>query len=170
MKRAHLPYLALWLVILSVFAAQGVTMAKSPATTGHFTFNSTTGSAFMVNDASAPPVSVTISIAGTYHQVGSGGKIVQLTVTSGSITVNGGAAQDLLKGNGVYNPATGKIVITALVDVPPGAHGRNLVLYGTVSSGYYYSQLGGTATFVMPQSKLSGAYFLAVEGTLSFSA
>jgi hypothetical protein len=169
MKRSYVPYIFVWLLIVSIFAVQGVTLAKGPPTAnGLFTFTSTTGSAFKINDTSVVE-SASVSLGGTYQEVGKGTQMVKLNITSGSVTV-AGVSQTLKSGNGVYNPGTGKIIVTALVDVQPGEHGRSLVLYGNVSSGYYYSQLGGDVTFRKPQSKLSGAYFLAVDGTLSFSS
>jgi hypothetical protein len=169
MKRAYLSYVALWLIVVSIFVAQGVTQAKPPnATTGDFTLTSTSGSAFKINDTSQVE-SASIILQGTYSTVGKDANMIKLTVTSGSVTING-VTYDLQRGEGVYNPGTGKIVITALVDVQPGQQGRNLILYGAVSSGYYYySQLGGDVTFRRPQSKLSGAYFLAIDGTLTLT-
>jgi hypothetical protein len=172
MKRAYVPYVFAWLLIVSIFAVQGVTLAKGPpAVNGNFTFTSTTGLAYKINDTSVfytlDPGSVTIE--GTYREVGKNTQMVKLDVTSGWVTING-VTHDLDRGKGVYNPTTGKIVITALVDVQPGEHGRNLILHGTISSDYYYSQLGGGVTFGKPQSKLSGAYFLAIEGTVAFAS
>jgi hypothetical protein len=167
MKHGYVPYAFLWILIISVFAAQGVAASIAPtAANGTFTITTTASGeniAFQINDTSATePASVILS--GTYHAPTPNGNI-KLHITSGSVTI-GTNLYTIKNGNGVYDPTSGHIIIIARVNAQLGAKGRSLVLFGYVSTP---SSLGGPVTFVKPLSKLSGAYFLAINANLALS-
>jgi hypothetical protein len=157
-------FVFLWLLVLGILVAQPALSAAPPGIKGDFSLTAS-GLAFKINDTSSVGAA-SVSITGRFDGVGKETKMVKLNDLSGSITV-AGVTHNIIGGKGVYNPSTGRIIITAKVGVQPGEKGRNLVLYGHVSSGY--SQLGGPVTFKKPQSKLSAAYFLALNGNLQLT-
>jgi hypothetical protein len=167
MKHEYVPYAILWILIISVFAAQGLFATNAPtAVNGTFTINTSDGTAFQINDTSMLETA-SLTLGGNYHAPGANGNI-KLRVTSGTITI-GTNTYTIQNGNGVYDPATGHIIITARVNVQSGEKGRNLILFGYVSTSYGSDNLGGPVTFVKPLSKLSGAYFLAINANLALS-
>jgi hypothetical protein len=172
MKRTHVPYVLLWLLVVSIFAAQGLASSKGPiGVSGTFTITTpTSGLAFKINDPSATETA-SVSLQGTYEGVGTNGKNIKLHDISGSITI-GATSYALLDGHGVYDPGTGHIIITAHVNVQDGEKGQNLILFGYVSPSYsygYYNGLGGPVSFKKPQSKLSSDYFLAINANLELT-
>jgi hypothetical protein len=162
MKREYVPFAFLWILIISVFAAQGLAASVN----GNFSITPTSpsdGLAFKISDPSATEIA-SVTLEGSYHSVSAKGNI-RLRVTSGSVTI-GGNTYAIQNGNGVYNPTSGHIIIIARLNVQPGEKQRNLTLFGYVSSP---SSLGGSVTFIKPESKLSGAYFLAINANLALT-
>jgi hypothetical protein len=157
-------FVLLCLLVLGIFIVQPVLSKPPPKINGHFTLTAS-GSAFKINETSIVKLA-SLSIIGEFEGVGKNTKTVKLNDLSGSITIDG-ASHDIISGKGVYNVRTGKIIITAKVDVQPGEKGHSLILYGHISSGY--SELGGPVVFRKPQSKLGASYFLVLNGYLQLT-
>jgi hypothetical protein len=170
MKHRYVPFAFLSILMISVFVAEGFALlGTTDAVNGTFTITTTTpstdGFAFKISDPSITETAA-VTLDGNYRSVGANGN-VKLHVTSGSITI-GSNTYTVQNGKGAFDPTTGRIIIVARVNVQHGGQGRQLILFGYVSTNGY-NNLGGPVTFTKPQSKLSGAYFLAINANLALT-